>query len=140
MESSSTSSSEKNPSGKKQSKTSGFPGFIDADFSRPVIEKMDDEEFHRFYRLYTSQIVKEFYTMVGAITAPGRFKFKDLGKRSIIDKRVAESSKTCRKMNMWMRNMDLLNSIFYVRFIKRKEDENKESSEQTEKPKKRNNK
>lgn len=140
MGNSTTNSSEKNPSGKQESKTSGFPGFIDTEFNRKTLEKMEDKEFHRFYRLYTSQIVKEFYTMVGAITAPGRFKFQDLRKREIVDKRVAESSKTCRKMSLWMRNMDILNSIFYMRFLKRKNDENTEDTPKAEKSEKRDNK
>ena len=44
MENSTTNSSVKSPSGRKENKTSGFPGFINEEFKLEDLEKMPKKE------------------------------------------------------------------------------------------------
>lgn len=136
MENSTTSSLEKKSSGKKEIKTSGFPGFIDKEFDRKVLMDMPKEEFHRFYRLYGSQIVKSFYSLVGVITTPTKFKLTDFPKRDLVIDRISKSSADCQKMSLWMKNMIILNEVAYKKLVLGEGNGNKESSGKAKKPKK----
>lgn len=136
MENSSTSSSVKKSSGKKEIKTSGFPGFIEKEFDRKTLMEMPKEELHRFYRLYGAQIVKNFYVLVGVITTPTKFKLSDFPKRDLVVDRISKSSADCSKMNLWMKNMILLNDVVYRRLVLGEEYGHKESTGKAKKPKK----
>lgn len=134
MESSYTSFLEKNLSGSQESnvgigsgkKKGGFPGFKDFKFKQEELEKMEDKELHRFYKLYGNYIVKEFYKVVGDITTPTRFKIEDLisvKRKGLVTTRLATSGRSCSLMRLWMKNMLLLNYVIYKRFVPRSEDE-----------------
>ena len=117
MTNSSTSSLAKKNSGLLESKVSGFPGFKDIEFSRKDLEEMSIKELYRFYRLYNTQIVKDFYALVGTITKPSKFKLEDFGRRSMIVNKIAKSTKECKRMSLWMRNVILLNQVVYNRLV-----------------------
>ena len=136
MENSTTNSSVKSPSGRKENKTSGFPGFINEEFKLEDLEKMPKKELYRFYKLYGAQIVKNFYSLVGAITTPTKFKLEDFPKRELVEKRVVQSSKECSKMMLWMKNTILLNDIVYRKLILGEVDGNEIDTGEVKKSKK----
>ncbi len=138
MESSTTNSLEKRVSGKKESKTSNFPGFIDVEFKREDLEKMTKKELYRFYKLYGSQIVKNFYNLVGAITTPTKFRLEDFPKRDIVKQRIDKSSSESGKMMLWMKNTILLNDVVYKRLVIGEENGNKKDTRKVKKPEERN--
>jgi len=133
MANSSTNSTVKRVSGKPESRSTNFPGFKDIPLDPKEIKSMTDEELHRFYKLYGSYIVKDFYSLIGKITLPTKFKLGDFYKRKLVTTRLKDGVDSCTKIKIWMDNMNLLNSIVYNRFM-RDNDENKQDTEETKMP------
>ena len=70
------------PKRAKSGKTAGFPGFKERVFDEEQFLIMSDAEFYRTYKLFTAQVVKDFYQYVMAIRTPQSFKLEDLAAPS----------------------------------------------------------
>ena len=116
------------PKRAKPGKTAGFPGFKERVFDEEQFLIMSDAEFYRTYKLFTAQVVKDFYQYVMAIRTPQSFKLEDYesGRKVIID-RLNESSMNCNELIYILKNVMLMNKLIYTRFFKEMENAGTES-------------
>ena len=111
------------PKRAKPGKTAGFPGFKEKVFSEEQFLAMSDAEFYRTYKLFTAQVVKDFYKYVCSIRIPQSFKLEDYESgRKVIVNRLNDSSKNCSDLIFILKNVMLMNNLIYTRFFKEMKD------------------